>query len=54
MASLHWRETQAKGAGMCWVCGVAHVEHKIGTNLLKRSGVQGKLLHKHSADNKMF
>lgn len=41
-------------AGMCWICGTAPPEYKTGTNLLKPIGAQGKLLHKHSADNKMF
>lgn len=41
-------------ARMCRVCGTAPPEYKTGTDLSEPVGVQGKLLHKHSANNKMF
>lgn len=45
-----WRPVYWKVLG--W--GAAPLEYKTGTNLLKPVGAQGKPLHKHSANNKMF
>lgn len=52
------RKKNCKGgdlrAGMCQVCGTTPLEYETGMNLSKPVGVQGKLFHKHSANNKMF